>query len=74
MPGAFVDGTWSKAGGATVDNVSGTSSGSNTDTSWWGGGVQLGFDYMLPSRIVLGVAADISSAGTKTTTVSDACG
>jgi opacity protein-like surface antigen/outer membrane receptor protein involved in Fe transport len=72
--GAFVDGTWSKATAATVDNVSGTSSGSNADTSRGGGGVQLGFDYMLPSRIVLGVAADISSGGTKTTTISDTSG
>ena len=63
--GAYIDGTWSKASAATVDNVSGANSGSNTDSSRWGGGVQLGFDYMLPSRIVLGVAADISSGGTR---------
>ena len=72
--GAYIDGTWSKASAATVDNVSGANSGSNADSSRWGGGVQLGFDYMLPSRIVLGVAADISSGGTRTTTVSDASG
>jgi len=29
---------------------------------------------MLPSRVVLGVAADISSGGTKTRTISDAVG
>ena len=34
------------------------------NSTQWGGGVQLGFDYMLTSRVVLGVAADISS-GTK---------
>jgi outer membrane immunogenic protein len=72
--GAYVDNTWSKTGASTVDNVSGGSSGFNTDTSRWGGGVQLGFDYMLPSRLVLGVAADISSGGTKTTTISDPSG
>jgi opacity protein-like surface antigen/outer membrane receptor protein involved in Fe transport len=72
--GAYVDGTWSQASAATVNNVSGASSSSTTDTSRWGGGVQLGFDYMLPSRIVLGVAADMSSGGTKTTTVSDPSG
>ena len=44
------------------------------NASQWGGGVQLGFDYMLPSRMVLGVAADMSSGGTKTSTVSDASG
>jgi opacity protein-like surface antigen len=54
--------------------VSGGSSGFGTDASRWGGGVQLGFDYMLPPRIVLGVAADISSGGTKMTTISDASG
>ena len=43
-------------------------------SSQWGGGVQLGFDYMLPSRVVLGVAADMSSGGTKTTTISDPSG
>src|SRR5262249_9157098 len=72
--GAYIDGTWSKASPATADNVSGANSGSTTDASRWGGGVQLGFDYMLPSRIVLGVAADVSSGGTRTTTVSDASG
>ena len=72
--GAYVDNTWSKASASTVDNMSGRSSSFNTDASRWGGGVQLGFDYMLPSRILLGVAADISSGGTKTTTISDPSG
>ena len=72
--GAYVDNTWSKTSASTVDNVSGGSSGFNTGASRWGGGVQLGFDYMLPSRLVLGVAADISSGGTKTTTISDPSG
>jgi opacity protein-like surface antigen len=72
--GAYVDNTWSKTSASTVDNATGGSAGFNTDASRWGGGVQLGFDYMLPSRVVLGVAADMSSGGTKTTTVSDASG
>jgi len=72
--GAFVDGARSKTGVATVNNVSSGSSGSNSDTSRWGGGVQLGFDYMLPSRVVVGVAADMSSGGTKTSTISDVSG
>ena len=72
--GAYVDNNWSKTSASTVDNVSGGSSGFNTAASRWGGGVQLGFDYMLSSRVVLGVAADISSGGTKTTTVSDPSG
>jgi opacity protein-like surface antigen len=40
----------------------------------WHGGLQLGFDYMMPSRLVFGVAADVTSGGTSTTTVTDAFG
>ena len=40
----------------------------------WHGGIQLGFDYMMPSRLLIGVAADVTSGGTKTTTVTDAFG
>jgi opacity protein-like surface antigen len=72
--GAYADNTWSKTSASTLDNVSGASSGFNTDASRWGGGVQLGFDYMLPSRVVLGVAADMASGGTKTTTISNPSG
>src|SRR4029077_1765993 len=73
--GAYVDGHWLKSNSSAINKVTGaafpTASGS---TSQWGGGVQLGFDYMLPSRVVLGVAADMSSGGTKTVTVSDPTG
>ena len=72
--GAFLDNTWSKTSASSFNNVSGGSFGFDTDGSRWGGGVQLGFDYMLPSRIVVGVAADMTSGGTKTTTFSDASG
>ena len=72
--GGFVDNTWSKTSASSVDNVSGGSFGFDTNGARWGGGVQLGFDYMLPSRIVLGVAADMTSGGTKKTTFSDASG
>ena len=40
----------------------------------WHGGIQLGFDYMMPSRLLIGVAADVTSGGTRTTTVTDAFG
>ena len=40
----------------------------------WHGGIQLGFDYMMPSRLLIGVAADVTSGGTKTTTITDASG
>ena len=73
--GAYVDNSWLKSNSIAVNNVTGvpfpTASG---NSSQWGGGVQLGFDYMLPSRLLLGVAADMSSGGTKTSTVSDATG
>ena len=73
--GAFVDGQWLKSSSSAVNGETGApfpAAGGNS--SQWGGGVQLGFDYMLLSRVVLGVAADISSGGTKTPTVSDASG
>ena len=73
--GAFVDGSWLKSRSSAVNGATGApfpATGGNS--SQWGGGVQLGFDYMLPSRLVLGVAADMSSGGTKTATVSDASG
>ncbi|HEY2527299.1 MAG TPA: outer membrane beta-barrel protein [Xanthobacteraceae bacterium] len=38
----------------------------------WHGGIQVGYDYMLPSRVVVGVTGDISSGGTKATTTTDA--
>jgi opacity protein-like surface antigen/outer membrane receptor protein involved in Fe transport len=72
--GAFADNAQSKTSTASRDNVSGGSSGYGTDASKWGGGVQLGYDYMLPSRLVLGVVADMTSGGTKTTTNADASG
>ena len=73
--GAYFDGHWVKSSSSAVNNATGTSFPANSgNTSEWGGGVQLGFDYMLPSRLVLGVAADMSSGGTKTATVSDASG
>ena len=73
--GAYVDGQWLKSSSSAVNGVTGApfpATGGNS--SQWGGGVQLGFDYMLPSRLLLGVAADMSSGGTKTSTVSDATG
>src|SRR4029077_5419064 len=73
--GAYVDSSWLKSNSSAVNNATGApfpATGGNT--SQWGGGVQIGFDYMLPSRVVLGVAADMSSGGTKTATVSDASG
>ena len=73
--GAFVDNNWLKGNSSAVNNVTGaTFPATGGSSTQWGGGVQLGFDYMLPSRLVLGVAADMSSGGTKTRTVSDPTG
>jgi opacity protein-like surface antigen len=40
----------------------------------WNGGIQAGYDYVMPSRIVLGIESDVSSDGTKATTANDASG
>jgi opacity protein-like surface antigen len=40
----------------------------------WHGGMQLGFDYMMPSRMLLGVAADVASGGTRTATTTNTFG
>jgi opacity protein-like surface antigen/outer membrane receptor protein involved in Fe transport len=73
--GAHIDGRWLKTSNSAVNGATGApfpTPGGNT--SQFGGGVQLGFDYMLPSRLVLGAAADMSSGGTKTASISDPSG
>ena len=40
----------------------------------WHGGIQVGYDYMMPSRVVLGIEGDVSSGGSKATTITDASG
>jgi opacity protein-like surface antigen/outer membrane receptor protein involved in Fe transport len=73
--GAFVDNSWVKSNSSAVNNVTQAPfPATGLNSTQWGGGIQLGFDYMLASRVVLGVAADMSSGGTKTATVSDPTG
>jgi opacity protein-like surface antigen len=73
--GAYVDSRSLKSNSTAVNNANGAPFPATGGNAWqWGGGVQIGFDYMLPSRVVLGVAADMSSGGTKTRTISDATG
>ncbi len=61
--------------GSTVNTVTGTTSGSiYANPPNWYGGVQFGYDYMLPSRVVLGVEADVSSGGIRQTTTTEAAG
>jgi hypothetical protein len=68
---------------ATPFNVSGTAVNGATgmpvtpgivSPSDWHGGVQLGYDYMTPSRVVIGMSADVSSGSRKTVTTADASG
>ena len=73
--GAHVGDAWSATGGSTVNTVTGAATvpiyGSPPN---WHGGIQVGYDYMLPTRVVLGVVADITSGGTKVTNLTDASG
>ncbi|MGB6538270.1 MAG: TonB-dependent receptor [Xanthobacteraceae bacterium] len=65
----------SSMGGSTVDTATGVASapiyGSPPD---WHGGIQVGYDDMMPSRIVIGLTGDVSSGGTKAITTTDASG
>ena len=71
--GAHVGGSWFKSNSKTINTATGAPfADADGNTSQWGGGIQLGFDYMTPSRVVIGVQADMSSGGTKTTIISDA--
>jgi opacity protein-like surface antigen len=73
--GAHVGKAWSPTSGSTVNTATGTASapiyGNPID---FYGGIQVGYDYMLPSRAVLGVEADVSSGTRNTTDLTDASG
>ncbi|HEY1603032.1 MAG TPA: TonB-dependent receptor, partial [Pirellulales bacterium] len=73
--GAHVGASWAKTSGGTVNAATGTATTSPyPDAPDWHGGVQVGYDYMLPSRVVFGVEADVSSGGTKITNITDTSG
>jgi outer membrane receptor protein involved in Fe transport/opacity protein-like surface antigen len=73
--GAHVGDASSTTSGSTVNTATGAASASIfSNPSDWHGGIQVGYDYMMPSRVVLGIAGDVSSGGKKVTTVSDAAG
>jgi opacity protein-like surface antigen/outer membrane receptor protein involved in Fe transport len=73
--GAHVGDGRSATGGSTVNTVTRAASapiyGSLPD---WHGGIQFGYDLMMPSRVVLGVVADVSSGGSKVITETDPSG
>jgi opacity protein-like surface antigen/outer membrane receptor protein involved in Fe transport len=65
----------SNANGSAVDLATGaTTFAINGNLPSWHGGIQLGFDYMMPSHMLLGVVADVTSGGTKTITTTDTFG
>ena len=73
--GAHIDGRWLKSNSSAVNTATAAPFPTvGGDMAQWGGGIVLGFDTMLPSRLVLGVAADMSSGGSKTATISDPSG
>jgi opacity protein-like surface antigen len=60
--------SWSNSNGTTTNTATGIAfpPASSSGSAWHGGG-QIGYDYMMPSRLVVGIMADVSS-GTSTTT------
>jgi opacity protein-like surface antigen/outer membrane receptor protein involved in Fe transport len=73
--GAHVDGSRSKTGANAVNTVTSAAVGpGDTSPPDWRGGMQFGYDYMTPSRLLMGIAGDISSGGRKDTTTTDASG
>jgi opacity protein-like surface antigen len=73
--GAHIGADWSSTEGSSVNTTTSTLAAPIFgDRSGWHGGIQLGYDYMLPSRVVIGIAGDVSSGGRKTTTITDASG
>ena len=73
--GGHVGTAWSTTSGSTVNTATGTASAPiYGNPPEWHGGIQVGYDYMLPTRVVLGIAADVSSGGRNTATLTDASG
>lgn len=73
--GARVEGASSNTSGSAINTVTGTAAApGDIAPASWHGGIQLGYDYMFPSRFMLGLEGDVSSGGRKTTMVTDASG
>ena len=73
--GGYGEFSWSSTNGSAVNLATGAPAPPvNGNLPNWHGGIQLGFDYMMPSRLLIGVAADVTSGGTRTTTITDAFG
>jgi opacity protein-like surface antigen/outer membrane receptor protein involved in Fe transport len=73
--GAHIDSTRSKTSASAVNTATGTAvTPPDVSPPDWQGGIQVGYDYMMPSRVVVGVTGDVSSGGRKLTTTTDASG
>ena len=73
--GGYGEYSWANTNGSAVNLATGAAATPVTgNPPNWHGGIQLGFDYMMPSRLLIGVAADVTSGGTRTTTVTDSFG
>ena len=73
--GGFGEVSWSRTNGSAINLATGAASPPvNGNLPNWHGGIQLGFDYMMPSRLLIGVAADVTSGGTRTITITDTSG
>ena len=73
--GAHGDEIRSRNTGSSVNTVTGAASAPLPATASEGcGGLQMGYNYMMPSRVVLGCRADITSGGVKAVTITDASG
>jgi opacity protein-like surface antigen len=60
---------WSSSTSTTTNTATGVAfpEGSGSSSAWHGGG-QIGYDYMMPSRVVVGIVADVSSGNSSSTT------
>jgi len=73
--GAHLGEQWSSVNGSTTDTaIAATSPSIYNNPQGFYGGVQVGYDYMLPSRVVLGLEGDVSSGGSTTNNITDASG
>jgi opacity protein-like surface antigen/outer membrane receptor protein involved in Fe transport len=65
--GAHADSSWTKF--SAINTTTGRPAApGDVSPSGWHGGIQLGYDYMMPSRMVIGIEGDVSSGGRATTT------
>ncbi len=72
--GGHIGWSWAHTDSTTTNAVTGAVTPGSEDTSHFHGGGQLGYDFMMPSRIVVGVEASVSSGSSDTTTTSNAAG